>query len=266
MCSDRHEPIDVLIPLGPRDRETVTLTARSARAFVEGARNIYIVCRDDPGIEGTRFVDERAFPFDLESVRRLLGTHDRAGWYLQQLIKLHFPLIEPGCLDRVLVVDADTIFLRKCRFIEDGRIVFNFGDEHHVPYFEHMARMHPALRKLIVYSGITHCMLFDRRWLAELMSAVESHHHKQSPFWKLFLTAVDPNHRDSSGASEYETYFNFCLGRYPNDLFIRRFRWRNIATIDEVRPDLYDYVSLHWHGLKESVDYQRLTSKIFPPE
>ena len=64
------------------------------------------------------------------------------------------------------------------------------------------------LRKLCVYSGITHCMLFDRRWVAQLIATVEAH-HQGKPFWKSFLDAVDRVHVEKSGASEYEIYFNF---------------------------------------------------------
>jgi hypothetical protein len=255
-------PIDAMIPIGPNDLNTSILSARSVRSFVEGVRNIYVVCRDDPHIDGTHFVDEATFPFDVQLVRTILGVEKRAGWYLQQLIKLYFPRVVSECIDRVLTVDADTIFLRKSCFTERARVVFNFGDEFHRPYFDHMRRMHPSLQKVIAHSGITHCMLFDRRWLAELVDLVEAH-HRQAAFWKIFLTSVDPKHREKSGASEFETYFNFCLSRHPGDLLVKRFRWRNVKTVDEVRPDLYDYVSLHRYQLQENIDYERLASIVF---
>jgi Family of unknown function (DUF6492) len=257
-------PIDAMIPIGPNDLDISVLSARSVRAFVEGVRKIYVVARHDPGIDGTHFIDEAAFPFDIQIVRTILNEDARAGWYLQQLIKLYFPLVVPDCVDHVLAIDADTIFLRPSRFIDNKRVVFNLGDEYHEPYFEHMRRMHPSLQKLIDYSGITHCMMFNRRWLAELMNLVETH-HRQVALWKVYLAAVAPKHRKHSGASEYETYFNFCLCRHPEQLIIRRFHWRNVETSDEVRPDLHDYVSLHWHQRQNGIDYDRLAAVVFPP-
>lgn len=257
-----QEPIDVIIPVGPHDNETVTASVRSVRTYVEGARTIFIVSREDPRIADTQFISEAVFPFDLDAVADMLGNRERAGWYLQQLIKLYFPLVRQDSLPRVLAVDADTIFLRSCKFTDGHRVVFNFGDEFHEPYFQHMARMHPALRKLFAYSGITHCMLFDRHWLADLMRGVEAHHQNRAPFWKIFLATVDPAHREHSGASEYEMYFNFCLGRYADQVVIKRFRWRNIARIEEVRPDLYDYVSLHWHSRQGPIDTAALISRM----
>jgi hypothetical protein len=255
-------PIDAMIPIGPRDLDTSILAARSVRRFVEGVRNIYVVARDNPGIEGTHFIDEARFPFDLQLVRTMLGVEERAGWYLQQLLKLYFPQVVSECLDRVLTVDADTIFLRASRFVDNGRVVFNLGDEFHRPYFDHMRRMHPSLRKLSAHSGITHCMLLDRRWLAELMDLVEQRHRQA--FWQVFLTSVAPEHRGHSGASEFETYFNFCLSRHPADVLLRQFRWGNVETIDEVRADRYDYVSLHWYRRRENLDCNRLASIVFP--
>ncbi len=254
-------PIDVLIPIGPKDFNTSVLSARSVRSFVKGVRNIYVVCRNDPGIDGTHFIDEAIFPFDIKSVKAILGGEKRAGWYLQQLIKLHFPLVVSDCLDHVLVVDADTIFLRRSRFIENGRVVFNIGAEFHRPYFEHMQRMHPSLQKRLPYSGITHCMLFNRHWLAELTELVEAGHN-QTAFWKIFLASIDVKYREMSGATEYETYFNFCLDRHPDGLCIRRFRWRNVRATDEVNSDLYDYVTLHWYRRQQNIDYNRLAAMV----
>lgn len=257
-------PIDVVVPLGPNDRGLVDFTVRSARRFVEGVRAIWVVSRDDPGLPDTVYVPEDRFPFQLADVQAALNVGGRGGWYLQQLLKLYFPLVAPECLDRYLVADADTIFLRHCRFIDGGRPVFNFGDEYHVPYFEHMSRMHPGLRKMFAYSGVTHCMLFDRGWVREMMAAVEAH-HQGKPFWRVFLDVVDPAHREKSGASEYEAYFNFCLQAHPGELAIRRLSWANAGDVDGVRPDLHDYVSLHWYGRRGEPDRAALARKVFGP-
>ena len=253
---------DAMIPLGPDNREAVELSVRSVRSFVSDVRHIYMVSSEDPGIAGVRFVDEKIFPFDIDAVRHILGPSGRAGWYLQQLIKLYFPLVHRTCLRHVLAVDADTIFLRPCRFAQDGRPVFNFGNECHAPYFEHMARLYPALRRMFGYSGITHCMLFKRAWLDELHKAVEAHHTK-TPFWKAYLEAVDPSECER-GASESEIYFNFCLMFHASDLIIRRFRWSQVESVADVQPDRQDYVSLSSSLRKEPGACRSLEQIVFP--
>jgi hypothetical protein len=240
----------------------VALTARSIRHFVQDVRHLYVVSSTDPQLPGTVFVDERRFPFDLKAVRSILGVEERAGWYLQQLIKLYFPLVMSESLESLLVVDADTIFLRACRFTDGRRTVLNFGDEYHAPYFEHMARLHPALRKMFAYSGICHTMLLTRPWLSELMGMVETQHAKK-PFWQIFLECLDPVQRPLSGASEYEIYFNFCLRFHPLDVTLRRFHWKNAARVEDVRAGTDDYVSLHHYLRREKLDIGQLTTRIF---
>jgi len=257
-----RELIDAVIPLGPNDRDTVELSIRSVRNFVSNARHIYLVGAENPNIRGVRFIDEKSFPFDKTTIGQILCSQQRAGWYLQQLIKLYFPLVNRHCLEHALVVDADTIFLRPCRFVEDGRPIFNFGNEYHAPYFEHMARLYPTLHRMFAYSGITHCMLFKRTWLDELHKAVEAH-AAHAVFWKAYLRAVDSAHGER-GASEGEIYFNFCLMFHASDLIIRRFRWGEAASLDEVRANRYDYVSLPHHLRNGAIDRQQLEQLVFP--
>jgi FkbM family methyltransferase len=257
-----RELIDVMIPLGPNDQDTVDLSVRAVRSFVRDVRHIYLVSAQDPQIEGVRFFAEEAFPFTIDSISCALDSREHAGWYLQQLMKLYFPLLNRRCLEHVLAVDADTIFLKPCRFIEDGRTVFNFGDEYQAAYFEHMNRLYPTLHRMFAYSGIAHCMLLKRAWLKELHGGVQAH-HAQTPFWKAYLEAVNPSERQR-GASECEIYFNFCLMFHASDVIIRRFRWSNATALDEVHPDRQDYINLPHHMRKQPVDRRRLEQLVFP--
>jgi len=257
-----RELIDVVIPLGPGDLDIVDFSVRSVRAHIKDVRNIYLVSASDPGIAGARFIDERNFPFDIDSVRQMLGAHDSSDRYLQQLIKLYFPLVTPGSLEQVLAVDAGTIFLRACRFVEGRRPIFNFGDGYHSPYFEHMTRLYPALHRMFAYSGATHCMMFRRAWLAELHKNVEEI-HAHLPFWKAYLQTIDPANLERD-ASEEELYFHFCLMFHASDLVIRNFRWSNAASVEDVKLDRQDYVSLNHRVRKGALDRQRLEQLLLP--
>ena len=248
--------IDVVIPLGPEDHDIADLSVRSVRGFVRDVRRVHVVSAEDPRIDGARFVPERAFPFDADAVRRVLGADARAGWYLRQLTRLYFPLVDRTCLEHVLAVEADTVFLNPCRFMEEKRPIFNFGDEYHAPYFEHMARLCPGLHRMFAYSGIANCMLFTRSWLRELHGEVEARHGER-PFWEAYLEAIEPAERER-GASEYELYFNFCLMFHAGDLTIRRLRWGSAAGVDDLQPDRLDYVSLPQASRKGPLDRRRL--------
>jgi len=253
--------IDALILLGPRDHDLVEICALSVREFVNDVRTIWIVSQRDPKIPGTVFVDEKLLPFSLEDVGNILGVTERAGWYFQQLIKLYAPTVIPSILQQYLVVDADTFFLQPCRFVEDGRPIFNLGTEFHAPYFEHMHRLHPSLVKSIIYSGITHTLAYDCRWLREMFNLIEGHHDGK-PFWRIFLDEVDPLHKENSGASEHELYFTFCILNHINEVIIKALKWANISSINEIDHSYY-YASLHWYLRDVKIDTEALKNKIF---
>ena len=169
---NRRELIDAMIPIGPNEFDTIELSVRSLRTCVKDLRHIYLVGASDPNIAGVRFVDTHSLPFNIDAISSALGSGEHAIQYLPQLIKLSFPLQNQTCLDHVLAVDADTVFLRACRFMEDGRPILNFDDEYHAPYFAHMRRLNPALGRMFAYSGATHCTLFKKSWLNELHDSV----------------------------------------------------------------------------------------------
>jgi Family of unknown function (DUF6492) len=252
--------IDVIIPVGPRDEGVAKICALSVAKYVENVRTIYVVGVRNPGIAGTVYIDEGLLPFSLKEVGEILGTTQRAGWYFQQLVKLHAPLLIPNMLQQYLVVDADTFFLQKCKFVEDGRPVFNLGTEYHPPYFEHMHRMHPSLIKPMIYSGITHTLVYDRRWLNEMVSLIEEH-HVGKPFWRIYLDEVDPVHKEGSGAAENELYFTFCIYAHIRELIIKAFKWSNISNVEQI--DSQDvYVSLHWYLRNENLNLKELENRV----
>lgn len=253
--------IDVAIPLGPDDWDTFDISARSVHSFVRNVRHVYVVGAEDPKSRNARFVDERQFPFNSDAVNRGLKSGRGRGRSFQQLVKLYFPLVHPFCLDDVLAVDADTIFLRPCRFFDGGRPIFNLGDDYEPAHFDHMARLYPSLHRLIAYSGRTHCMPLRRGWLAELHKVVE--HHRHLPFWEAYVQAFDPEYMEN-GASEAELYLNFCLMHHSADLTIRRLRWMKTAGADELDAERYDYINLDRRSRTKPVDRLTLERRVFP--
>jgi hypothetical protein len=207
---------------------------------------------------GCQTIDESIFPFSLEAVGEYISVPERRGWYLQQLLKLYAGQVIPGILPRYLVIDSDTCFLKPTRFVsEDGkRAYFATGVEHHRPYFEHMARLDPAFRRVhAALSGICHHMLFETQYVQTLFERVErcGERDGRTPFWVLFLQCVDPEWHKHSGASEYELYFNYMLDMHPDAIEIRQLRWANVSVLPSpmtARRRRYDYVSCH-HYLRK---------------
>lgn len=234
---------DVVISVGPNDKDIVSKQVKYTQQNVIGYRHIYIIPYDASfTLEGCITIPENTFPFSLDTFKLFHpDATKRAGWYLQQLFKLYAGTIIPGILDTYLIIDADTFFFQPTTFMENDVGLFNYSSECHLPYLEHLNNMHPTLFRMDTYkSGICHHMLFTTKYLQELFRLVESYHKCQ--FYEAFFKCI--NHPSKSGASEYEIYFNFMLKYHPNDVKIRKLLWKNENSLDAIDAS-YDYFSYH---------------------
>ena len=248
-----NDTFDIVIPVGPNDKNVIAKQLQYTKKNIQGYRNIYLVCSSSTmptiAIEGCTFVDEKLFPFTLKTVRQFHGQSDRNGWYFQQLLKLYAGKIIPTISARYLVIDADTFFLKPTTFIENDKCLYAYGQEYHMPYFEHMQRLDPGLLKVdATKSGICHHMMFEKKYINELFAKVEKKH--STAFYNVFLREVALNHRLLSGASEYEIYFNYMLKYHREKIKIRPLKWTNASTFtiynDNSSTEL-DFVSIHWY-------------------
>lgn len=249
---------DILIVHGPSDDNILPYTVSQIRKFVKDFRNIYIVSHDaeivlfdEEVFVGCKIIDEKTFPISINDVNSIIQTPKRNGWYYQQLLKLYASLVIEEMLDDYVVVDADTLFLKEISFKSGGRYMFNMGDEHHIPYFEHMNRVHPSFEKMVKFSGISHHMIFNRMIVSEMMMLVERHHNF-TPFWEVFLKEVLPEQRPFSGCSEYEMYFNYMLKNHKDKVIPRKIKFENtglpadfILSNFQNNPEGPHYASLH---------------------
>jgi len=240
---------DIVICVGPSDLKKIEKQLIYTKKNIIGYRNIYIIsCDDNLELDGCINVSEKIFPFSLKTVSEYHGKLDRNGWYLQQLLKLYSGFYIPNILDKYLVIDADTFFFKPTIFYENGKCLYNYGTEFHLPYFIHMQKLHPYLiKKYITKSGICHHMMFETKYIKELFDIVEKYHN--DIFYNIFLkNVVDYT---TSGASEYELYFNYVMSNHSNEVIIRKLNWTNSNDLNSTDLDLlntYDYISFHWHS------------------
>lgn len=242
---NQTETFDIVIPLGPNDVDIITQQMEYTKKNIIGYNQIYIIT-GATGLEipGCIIINESDFPFDKPAICQIFGKETaRAGWYLQQLIKLYAPKVITNLSPRYLVIDADTFFLKPTQFIIDGKCAYNFGSEYSREYFKHMSRMSSKFIKRKSMSGICNHMMFETKFVNEIFRIVEKEHKKL--FWKVFLEKV--RDIDNSGASEYELYFNYILGYHLNEIIIRRLKWTNIDTPNFSEFQQFDYVSYHWY-------------------
>jgi hypothetical protein len=236
---------DIVIPVGPNDAKIINDSIEYTKKNVIGYRNIYIVTKANLTISNCIIVDENIFPFNFNEVAHKVECIERTGWYLQQLIKLTAGKYIDGILDNYLVLDSDVFILKPTTFMENNMPLFATGTEHHIPYFDHMKKLHPSLTRQKNMSGICHHMMFNKHRLNDLFKLVEDYH--SLPFTFVFLDKVVIKGRDTSGASEYEIYFNYMLMYHPDSIIIRNLSWRNIRSKRHIIDDDI-YVAIHHHA------------------
>jgi len=239
------QQLDVVIPLGPKDEDMINRCIRSVREHVVGVRNIYVISKKTIDVSGAAFINENVFPFSYEYV--LSKTSEtKAGWYLQQLLKFYAPLFITNILENVLIVDADTVFNKRTKFLDNGKQLYDrVMEPSHQPYLDHMLKLHPSFTQWKKNtSGITNVMLFNRKILIELIERVEEYH--QTDFWDAFLDSVVL--KTASGASEYEIYFNYVMNNKQDIVRVRPLQWNNHGQRNDPRDaGDWNYVNYHHH-------------------
>ena len=235
--------MDIVIPVGPNDRSVIEDQIKYTKKNIIGYRNIYLIYKDNSlQIDGCITITEDLYPFNKDTVAKYHGKLDRNGWYLQQLLKLYAGNIIPDILDTYLVIDSDTFFLKPTVFQHNGKWLYCFGIENHTPYFDHMARLHQSLVKMEPsISGICHHMVFQKKYVNEMLKLVEDKHGGQ--FFDIFLKEVTLF--NDSGASEYEMYFNYMLKTHRSEILLRNLRWQNVSRLTGGLHN--DYESVHWY-------------------
>jgi len=240
---------DLVILVGPKDKDIINKSIEYNKTNIIGHRNIYLISAfPDLEVNNCITIDEKVFDVYRQYVDENLNPRisHRKGWYFQQLIKLYAKHVLGDLLDWYLVVDADTMFLKPVTFVKEGKLCYNYGSENNPHYFIHSRLLHESLtRQNHKMSGICHHMIFDKNKLDQLFELVESKHQKE--FYKVFVDFVNPGHH--SGASEYEIYFNYILKYHKKDIVIRGLKWENSKHIIDNGKN--DYISVH-HYLRNN--------------
>jgi hypothetical protein len=240
---------DVVIPFGPKDDDIIQRCVNSVLTHVVGVRYVFVIAheKNTMDISNCIILKEESFPFKRADVVEKT-SEERAGWYIQQLIKFYAPLLVSNITENVLIVDADTVFYKRTRFIENGKFLFDkVVAPTHQPYFDHMKRLHPTFTVWKpLTSAITNTMIFNKKIVIELMTKVEDFHKKD--FWLAFLDCI--TEKTKSGASEYEIYFNYMMNVKTDQTRVSPLQWNNNGQRSIVQRGDWNYVSYPWYSQK----------------
>lgn len=254
----KSSSIDVVIPCAGKDIETLELCIDGIKKYGKKVRRV-IVVSDKRYTDKAEWFDEKNFPFTKLDVAQsifdtpssalqvLQDAPSRISWVYQQLLKLYAFSTIPNLSRNVLLLDADTVFLRSVHFLKEGKYGFlTAAHEYHKPYFAHMKRLIPWLKRVhLDYSGIAHHMLIQKPIIEDLIDTIQKEHRTIA--WRAICNKIDRQDFYSSCMSEYEIYFNFALMR-TDKVKVRSLKWKNVSSLIEIdlaRAEGYHFVSCH---------------------
>jgi hypothetical protein len=246
---------DVVIPTHKKDLATLEYCIKAARDKISGVRRIITISKEKY-TNNAEWFSESSFPFNIDLVKSYVGGS--CGWYFQQLLKMYAPFVIPDISENILILDSDTVFFRKVKMFDKKFIPFyniskdtkvcrrSFDilvDEHIEKIFPEISRKNLP-QKFQQFSGISHCMIFNKKIMQELFERIEAKDEDGDPFFKIFLKHSNYTHC----ASEYQIYFNFLLIYYPQKAKFRKLKYKNTADLNIKkyrRRFKYHYCSFH---------------------
>ena len=249
-----EDKFDILFLCHEKDKELLKKSVYYAQKNVKNYRKIFLVSNRNflESEKNIEFVSETKYPFTKKDFDKY-ASDGRGSWYYQQFLKLYFfNIMGNKVLDNLLIIDADTMFIRKTSFFENDIPLYNFETGYHQPYYHILEKLFGFGKQKSNISGITHHMLIQKKYIEEIFNFVEKKERKE--FWKAIMTNIDAD--TISGFSEYDLYFNYMLKKHPSKIKIRRIRFINFPAyskgwINFFRFLGYYYLSSH-HYLRES--------------
>lgn len=240
--------VDVVIACVEKDLPILKFCVQAARLFVEdGVDRIFVVCPPSEAIEavaraqGCEVVHESdVIALKRQDVHCVVQGVDRSGWIYKQIVNLAADGISSR--EHILILDADTVLIRPHRFLFHDKVTYFVSDELHPAYYE-------AYRKLLKMpwrfplSFVSHYMLFERRRLESLRAAIT---RENGCAWYDAILDVGRTATDPSFFAEYETYGNYCLFHYPDDILIQY--WNNLAMSRGLLGDINRMIQRFQHS------------------
>jgi len=195
----------------------------------------------------------------------------------QQIFKMNVDRYVDG---KVLIVDAEILFLRKMRWVENNGINFYLGSKrHYQPHFDFIKKYF-GIDRQIDYTCITDTMIFCTGILKEIRESIEQ--RNKNTWLNIFNNLIKI---DNEFLSEFEIYGNYIFKNYPKTLnkiqqidYLTQKTNRQEYSYDELMLELrksynqQDYVSVNIdshsyfnaHKTKWLTFYQQIKSDTWP--
>lgn len=244
--------IDFVVPCHPKDFPSLKICVSSIKENISIANRIFVICNDNPNIDGTIYVPEKNYAafIDREKIEEKFRKYCpnllyRTKWIYQQFIKLFSAKVIHELTDSYVIVDSDTVFLKNISFDPD-KFYYCKAEEYHKPYLDPIKKLF-NIKETIGFSTICHHMIFHKKILNEMMEKVKNTFESDS-FFDTVLNILD--YTEGSCMSEWDLYANYMILNYPEMCQQRQLFWKDISFIpikshlDEFK-EYYDFVSCH---------------------
>ena len=233
--SYEQKKYDVVILATKKDLGLLKLTVPYVLTNLN-PKKIYVVASEEIQndvelIPGVVYYNESSVYQDLSYQRveniifRISGERKRAGWYLQQFIKLAWAYVTDD--EEYVVIDSDTFPLNPINFYsKDGKYLFTEKVEFNKPYFDTITNLFgEKIKSFAGFSFVAEHMMFNKKYVLEMLGyIIENEALRGNNFFEKILYAVDPNEILHSGFSEFETYGNFMLTFHADEIRMRKLR------------------------------------------
>lgn len=175
---------------------------------------------------------------------------ERAGWYLQQFIKMGYAYHAKE--DGYIVWDGDSVPVQKIDLwdsVQQKKVMILGAEHHHIEYYHTMSRLFgEEIEPVRKETFVVPYMLFDTGIMLDMLNKIsENVFLAGDTWWERILYAINPKDIEYSGFSEFETYGEFVNMYYENNYIFRKKVEQSInARIllgDNPREEL-----LHWAG------------------
>lgn len=250
-------PLDIVIPTAPKDGFLLPLAIASLRKnLLNPIASLHVVAPDNRELRettacaGATFIDEREL---VPERRRVIATIDgeevdRTNNVYQQILKWScFPLARGA---ELMVWDSDTMLLVKTSYADSRGIALAANDYWYPDYLRN-AYLLTGQKPVSPLSFVMHHMVFAKEHLTKVKETIE---HQHGVPWQEALY-LNLNLDTFLNVSEYQTYAQFCLRRFPEEYYPR---WeRNIPLTGtqsislpeiETRGSTFHTASLHHHS------------------
>ena len=208
--------LDVVIPCDLAQGPALASCITSLYLHMRDLSRILVIS-PQPLTDQAEWVDEARFPFhrtDLPQWVPFLTNHDRrraalTTWPLQrQLLKLCVGLVVPDLSDPYLAVDPSVILLQPLPWVhEDGSPWQYVEQRYHMPFYAHLNRLVPGLRRIIPGSAHPSVQVIDRAVVEQLQAEVQAVHH--APLWQAIVARIDPFQWAKGGCSIPDLLANY---------------------------------------------------------